>query len=489
MLFSFTAGEHEVLVCGLCPEERVRALFERKAALAAYSEALHRGAERAGRFFVKSSDKALDDYLNGWCLTQTYARLEARTSLYQSGGAIGFRDQLQDAVNLLLVDRDCARERILDCCCHQYTEGDVMHWWHAHPEGDCGVRTKCSDDLLWLCWALGDYTEATGDLALLKEKTPFLTSAPLALDEHDRYERQASTVETASVLDHALRALSCCVGRGFGSHGLPLMGAGDWNDSLSDCGGESVWLAFFLCDCARKMARLLRTVGRESEAEDCAALSRRMLDAAEGCFNGRWYERAYSAHGDFSQGAERIDAIVQSWAVFCGAKHGAEALEYALLRLVDGRRRLVKLLDPPFPAEGERFGYITAYGEGCRENGGQYTHAAIWLARACFLAGRADAGRELLSLLLPSGRDAVYGAEPYVLAADICTAPGHEGEAGWSWYTGSAGWFFRTATENLLGLHLENGTIRTERAECALFHVEEVRVNGLKKGLPNPPKQ
>ena len=266
------------------------------------------------------------------------------------------------------------------------------------------------------------------------------------------------------------------------------MGAGDWNDALSDCGGESVWLAFFLCSSARTMEKLLRRCGRADEARRCHALAERMLAAAEGCFNGKWYERAYPSHGDIGRGGRRIDSIVQSWAVFCGAKHAAEALDWALCRLVDERARLVKLLDPPYAADEERFGYIASYGEGCRENGGQYTHAAVWLARACFRAGRPDAGREILSLLLPEGREiARYGAEPYVLPADVCAAPGHEGEAGWTWYTGSAGWFFRTVTEDLLGLKLRGGVLTAEPPACALFELYELTLRGEKvitKGLP-----
>ena len=384
-------------------------------------------------------------------------------------------------MNLLLVESGRARERILDCCAHQYAQGDVMHWWHAHPDGDRGVRTRCSDDLLWLCWALGEYVEATGDLSLCAEETPYLVSPPLGESERDRYETPERGGLAESVLDHALKALNCCVSRGFGPRGLPLMGAGDWNDALSDCGGESVWLAFFLCYCARSMAKLLSRCGREAEARRCRLLGKKMLDAAEGCFNGRWYERAFPAHGDMSRGGRRIDSIVQSWAVFCGAKHAKEALDQALCRLVDGERGLVKLLDPPFAADEERFGYIACYGEGCRENGGQYTHAAVWLARACFLAGRADAGREILSMLLPEGRDAArYGAEPYVLPADVCAAPGREGEAGWTWYTGSAGWYFRTVTENLLGLRRRDGKITAKKTDCALFEVGEVKINGEK---------
>ena len=236
------------------------------------------------------------------------------------------------------------------------------------------------------------------------------------------------------------------------------------------------------------MAKLLSRCGKEDEARRCRALEKRMLAAAEGSFNGRWYERAYPSHGDIGRGGRRIDSIVQSWAVFCGAKHASEALDHALCRLVDGEKGLVKLLDPPFAPDEERFGYITSYGEGCRENGGQYTHAAVWLARACFRAGRPDAGREILSMLLPEGREiSRYGAEPYVLPADVCAAPGHEGEAGWTWYTGSAGWFFRTVTEDLLGVRLRGGTITAEPPACALFELRELTVNGVKvitKGLP-----
>ena len=488
MLLCFTAGKRERLVCGVCGEETLRALLGEKAARAALAAALAEQEKKRERFSLRCSDRRLEHYMNGWCLAQVYARLEARTSLYQSGGAIGFRDQLQDAVNILLVERGSARERILDACRHQYAEGDVMHWWHAHTEGDRGVRTRCSDDLLWLCWALGEYAEATGDLSLCEERTPFLVSPPLGEKEKDRYEIAERSSESESVLEHALRALKCCVGRGFGQHGLPLMGAGDWNDALSDCGGESVWLGFFLCACSRAMAKLLSRCGKEDEARRCRALEKRMLAAAEGSFNGRWYERAWPAHGDIGRGGKRIDSIVQSWAVFCGAKHAAEALDHALCRLVDGEKGLVKLLDPPFAPDEERFGYITSYGEGCRENGGQYTHAAVWLARACFRAGRPDAGREILSMLLPEGREiSRYGAEPYVLPADVCAAPGHEGEAGWTWYTGSAGWYFRTATEDLLGVRLRGGTITAEPPACALFELRELTVNGGKvitKGLP-----
>ena len=478
MLFSFTASDAVVLACGIVDEEKLFALLEREAALHALSAAVSRERKRMRAFSLRCSDAALEHYMNGWCLRQIYARIEARCSIYQSGGAWGFRDQLQDTVNLLLVDTDSARRRILDCCAHQYAEGDVMHWWHALPDGDLGLRSRCSDDMLWLPWALCEYVRASGDVSVCGETAPYLSSPPLGEKEKDRCER-APRAGSGTVTEHALRALDCCIGRGFGPHGLPLMLAGDWNDSLDQCGGESVWLGFFLCYTARETARLMRTLGRAEDAKRLAGVSRRMLEACEGAYNGRWYERGWASHGDLSRGGQRIDSIVQSWAVFCGAKHAREALENALCRLVDGRTGIVKLLDPPFSPDEERFGYISAYGEGCRENGGQYTHAAVWLARACFKVGRADAGREILSLLLPEWRGALYGGEPYVLPADVCAAPGHVGEAMWTWYTGSAGWYFRTVCEGLLGLRRVGGrVVRTNVPGCAGLEIYGVRVFG-----------
>ena len=398
------------------------------------------------RVRVHSGDGAIDRYVNQWCVYQTLCcRLLARSSLYQSGGAYGFRDQLQDAVNLLPVSMDYARARILDCCRHQYAEGDVMHWWHRHPEGDRGLRSRCSDDLLWLVWALCEYAEQTGDYGFALKKEPFLHSAPLAEDEHDRYETLSPSGKGQSLLQHAKAALERCTARGFGAHGLPLMLSGDWNDGFDACDGESVWLGFFLSHVSGRFAGLLRRL-KAPDAARYEALSAQMLRAAEASFNGRYYRRGYWADGSALGGEERIDLLPQAWAAFCGAEHADEALDAALKRLVDEERSLIKLFDPPF-TEGERSpGYLTGYGPGIRENGGQYTHGAIWLALALIRRGRRDEGRRLLRLLLPESHEPLrYEAEPFVLAADVYSAPGLEERAGWSWYTGSAGWYLRAA--------------------------------------------
>ena len=401
--------------------------------------------------------------MNGWAAYQTIAcRIQGRCSLYQSGGAIGFRDQLQDSVNMLLIDPHYAREQILDCCRHQYVEGDVMHWWHPHPEGDKGVRTRCSDDLLWLTWALCRYVEATGDEAICAEEESYVNSSPLTAVERDRYERPEPSHMRASVLDHAKAALERCAARGFGPNGLPWFGSGDWNDGLDAVEGESVWLGWFFSCCADMFAQLLSRLGRPG-AERYQKLSRQLAGAAENSFNGRWYMRGRLEGGEALGGDERIDSIAQSWAALCphGDKtHADAALENALCKLVDREHRLVKLFDPPYSPDEPYLGYISSYGEGFRENGGQYTHGAVWLAMACFRRGRPDAGYEILNLLLPENhRLQSYGGEPFVLAADVYAASGHEGEAGWTWYTGSAGWFFRAVTEELLGLRLQNGKL------------------------------
>ena len=417
-----------------------------------------------GRFRLDCADAALSHYMNTWAVYQCYAcRILARSSIYQSGGAIGFRDQLQDCANLLLIDPALCRWQILDCCRHQYPEGDVMHWWHPHPAGDKGVRTRCSDDLLWLPWALCEYTGATGDLSICDPELPFVQSDPLRIDERDRYEVPAQNEEKTSVLDHALRALATCETRGFGPHGLPRMGSGDWNDGLDRVGGESVWLGWFLSCVALRFSELLEQLG-DNRAAHFRSLSEQVGRAADACFNGRWYLRAYKDDGSALGDGERIDSIVQSWAAFCPwASPGKVelALDSALERLADWEHGVVKLLSPPYTSEDSP-GYLSGYGEGFRENGGQYTHAAIWLAMACLQRGREREGQRILHMLLPETKpSARYEAEPFVLPADICAAPDRIGAAGWTWYTGSAGWYFRAVCEGLLGLRLKDGKLLT----------------------------
>ncbi len=463
MFMRCTCQHITVLVCGCCDEAEMKELCRPSLALAALGAATSRWAALLDRLEVHTDQRALDAYMNGWAAYQTIAcRLEGRCSLYQSGGALGFRDQLQDALNVLLLTPDYARVQILACCRHQYVEGDVMHWWHPHPNGDKGVRTRCSDDLLWLTWALCRYVEATGDEDICFREENYVNSPVLSAVERDRYECPERSDMSASVLDHAKASLERCIARGFGSHGLPYFGSGDWNDGLDEVEGESVWLGWFFSCCAAMFAGLLERLGRPG-AERYRTFSQQAAAAAEASFNGRWYQRGMAESGEPLGGGERIDSIAQSWAALCESsenEHVDTALENVLCKLVDRKNRLVRLFDPPFSPDEPYQGYISSYGEGFRENGGQYTHGAIWLAMACFRRGRSDAGFEILNLLLPENHDlSVYGGEPFVLSADVYAAPGHEGEAGWTWYTGSSGWYFRVVAEEMLGLRLRDGKL------------------------------
>ena len=455
-----------VIVCGTCGENELLSLCRPDTALAALEETKKTWRRRVGGLCIAGRD-LLARYMSGWAVYQTVAcRLMGRCSVYQSGGAVGFRDQLQDAVNMLLLSPELAKRQILSCCAHQYAEGDVMHWWHAHPSGDKGVRTRCSDDLLWLVWALCEYVEKTGDSALCFEKVCYISSAPLAETESDRYESPGSTGETGTVLEHAFRAADRCFLRGTGPHGLLLFGSGDWNDGMDKINGESVWLSWFFAHTVRRFADLLVLLCRR-EQDEYRRRAERIGRAADRAWDKTHYLRGYwpdgAPLGASSCRGCRIDSIAQSWAAFCAEASPDRidmALDTAVAELYDRENGLVKLFAPPFADEERSPGYIESYGPGYRENGGQYTHAAIWLAMALLRRGRESDGFSVLCDLLPGGRDpARYAAEPFVLAADVSTAPGHVGEVGWSWYTGSAGWYFRVVTEELLGLKLWSGSL------------------------------
>ena len=455
MLLQLQAEELTVLGCGCCTEAELRQLLRPGAALSALADARSQWQRLLGERPRKTGLPALDRILYPWAVYQVLAcRLMGRASLYQRGGAYGFRDQLQDAVNLLGLDPGYARERILDACRHQYEEGDVMHWWHPLPVGDKGLRSRCSDDLLWLPWALCAYVEATGDLGLCGRQESWLASSPLAEEEHDRYE-PASPLGAGTVLQHARAALECCLARGFGPHGLPFFGSGDWNDAMDAVDGESAWLGWFLSGVALDFSALLERLD-EPDALRYRSIAEQAGRAAEQSFNGRFYRRGYWADGQPLGGDERIDLLPQAFAAmspFSDPLHAETALDEAIRRLVDREHGLVKLFDPPFSPEERRPGSITGYGRGVRENGGQYTHGALFLALACLRRGRRKDALSLLQLLSPGyeSRDlARYEAEPFVLPADISSVPGREGEAGWTWYTGSAGWFWRILTQELL---------------------------------------
>jgi cyclic beta-1,2-glucan synthetase len=467
---SFAGGQRLVLVCGYESEEVLRKLSQPERAAQELFRVQDSWRSCLSRVHVQTPDEDLNRMLNGWAAYQTLScRLLGRTSLYQRGGAYGFRDQLQDVTNLLLVAPEKAREHLLLCCARQFQEGDVLHWWHETPQGAKGVRTRCSDDLLWLAWALCEYVEKTGDTALCHKTAPWLEAPPLTEQESDRYFTPPVTQEVSPVWRHAKAALDCVMARGAGSHGILLTGSGDWNDGMDKVGGESLWLTWFFVHTAGRFAELLNRLSLP-ESDRYGKAAAHYAQAAEGAWDGQWYLRGWWADGaplgQAGASACAIDLLPQSWAAFCPQTDEARvkrALHACYDRLYDQAHGITKLFAPPFGDEGRDPGYIRACGPGFRENGGQYTHGAVWLASALLKQGMTQEGTQVLLNLLPAKHDpAHFGAEPYVMPADVSANDTHYGQALWSWYTGSAGWFFRVALEDLLGIHLKDGHLVVE---------------------------
>ncbi|WP_417594260.1 GH36-type glycosyl hydrolase domain-containing protein [Parasphingorhabdus sp.] len=431
-----------------------------------------------GAIEVKTPDAAFDIMVNRWLLYQLMSsRLLARAGFYQASGAIGYRDQLQDVMAFLHNDPARARAHILDCAAHQFEQGDVLHWWH--PPSDKGVRTRFSDDLLWLPYVVCEYVAATGDETILDEEVSYLQAPPLADDEDDRYAAFEKTSTRYSLHAHCHQALE----KGFthGRHGLPLMGAGDWNDGMDRVGhegrGESVWLAWFVIVTAKAFAGLNRRIGQNRIADNWSGRADDLLESAEKAgWDGGWYRRAYDDDGQpwgSSDNMEcRIDSISQSWALFAGAddERVKTGLAAAWRELVDHDNRIARLLTPPFDKTPRDPGYIKAYPPGIRENGGQYSHAAAWLGIALARAGETDKALDSFNMLSPVRRSAnreqaeKYLVEPYASAADISGGETHGGRGGWTWYTGAAAWTWRLAVEEILGLKQENGKLHVNPA-------------------------
>lgn len=435
-----------------------------------FSDTEERWRRQVFSLTVETPDSELNNYLNGWCLYQVVAcRLLGRTSHYQNGGAYGFRDQLQDTLALLTVAPEWTKEQLLRSCAHQFEQGDVQHWWHeVGEETNRGVRTRISDDLLWLPYALGRYVETWGDLELLSMKVNYLSGEPLKAGERERYFVPAVSTKAESVYSHALRAIRCVLDRGVGEHGLLKMGSGDWNDGMNAVGakgkGESVWLTLFAVAVLDGFLPLARYCEDKQAEELCLTWAAQLRKAAENAWDGDWFLRGWyddgKPLGSHTSDACQLDSIPQSWAVLAGVdreKCGI-ALTSALERLFDQKEGLMKLFAPAYNDGPERPGYIRAYVPGVRENGGQYTHAATWAALACFRLERTEDGYDLLRALLPSTHpQEVYKAEPYVLAGDVYSHPDHLGRGGWSWYTGAAGWYYQAAVGGLLGITVKGG--------------------------------
>jgi cellobiose phosphorylase len=447
---------------------RIVERFRRNGAARASFEAIQQRWKRLlGAITVRSPEPAFDRLANGWLLYQVIScRLWARSGFYQSGGAFGFRDQLQDAMALVHADASLLRQQIVLSASRQFVEGDVQHWWH--PPAGRGVRTQCSDDFLWLPLATARYIEATGDAAILDERIGFLEGRPLNPGEESYYDMPLRSAQSGDLYEHCRRAIE----HGFrnGVHGLPLMGSGDWNDGMSNVGrqgrGESVWLGFFLYDVLGEFEPLARSRGDDTFATRCRERADALREALEkNAWDGKWYLRAYFDDGTplgSSKNSEcRIDAIAQSWSKLSGAGDAARvesALDEVDRQLVDENGKLIRLLTPPFDKADPDPGYIRGYVPGVRENGGQYTHAAVWTVMAFFADGRTKRAWELFDLINPvlhaATRENVetYMVEPYVLAADVLAVTPHTGRGGWTWYTGSAGWMYRLISESMLGL-------------------------------------
>ena len=482
--FALAPGEEREIILLLGQErdapaarELLRRFRPAKAIESAFAETRAYWNDLLGTVTVKTPDRALDTMVNRWLLYQTLVcRVWARSAFYQSGGAFGFRDQLQDVMALVYARPSIARAQILQAAARQFREGDVQHWWH--PPTGRGVRTHFSDDLLWLPYVTSFYIRATGDSGILDEVVPFLEAEELKPGQEDSYLQPAVSAETGTIREHCARSIDRSLR--VGVHGLPLMGSGDWNDGMNRVGhegrGESVWVAWFLHSTITQFLPHVASAGEsfnERLAKYRAHLGHLNEAVEREAWDGEWYRRAFfddgTPLGSAANDECRIDAIAQSWSIISGAgdsersRRAMRSVDEQLVMRPDG---LIKLFTPPFDVATHDPGYIKGYLPGVRENGGQYTHAAVWTAMAYALLGDGDKAHELYSMLNPIAHGSTraevqrYKIEPYVMAGDIYGMEPHTGRGGWSWYTGSSSWMYRCALETILGVTLESDRLR-----------------------------
>ena len=477
--FELAGGEEREIIVLLGQAdsiEQARAITrqyrESAAVEAAFAKVNAYWEETLGAIEIRTPDLAMDTLMNSWLLYQTLScRIWARSAFYQSGGAFGFRDQLQDVMALVYSKPQIAKEQILRAARRQYTEGDVQHWWH--PPTGRGVRTRISDDLIWLPFVVSFYVNVTGDHSILDEVVPFIEGPELETGVDDSYTQPKTSEQQATIFEHCARTLdrSLKVGR----HGLPLMGSGDWNDGMNRVGhegaGESVWMAWFLSSALKQFIPFCETSEKGQNAERARRYREHLVSLKtaieDHAWDGDWYRRAYFDDGTPLGSATneecRIDSIAQSWAVLSGVgdpQRSVRAMAAVDEHLVHRGDGLIKLFAPPFDKSAMDPGYIKGYVPGVRENGGQYTHAAIWTLMAYAALGDGERAAELYALLNPINHAVTraglhkYKVEPYVVAADIYALPPHIGRGGWTWYTGSASWMYRAALESILGFNL-----------------------------------
>jgi len=471
-----------VILLGACTgeDEAIRLISKYRGpddAVAAIDSAVRVWRDRLNLISVKTPEPLFDRMLNGWTLYQALScRMWARAGLYQWSGAYGYRDQLQDVMAFAYSETGVARDHILKSASRQFEEGDVQHWWH--PQSGRGIRTRFSDDLIWLPYVVNHYLSLTGDTTILDDRMPYLRMRELNPEEMELFELPEISDVVEPLYDHCVRALrrGCTVGE----HGLPLMGSGDWNDGMNRVGiegrGESVWLAWFLIVTLRKFAEHAAARGDHAVRDELVQRANNYSEAVERAgWDGAWYRRAYFDDGSPLGSSEsddcKIDSIAQSWSVISRAgepEHRRMAMRSVNELLVREDARLIMLLTPPFTNSKHDPGYIQGYLPGVRENGAQYTHAALWVVLATALQGDGDRAFELYQMLNPLAHAhtpeavAKYKVEPYVVAADVYTAEAHLGRGGWTWYTGSGSWMYRVGLEAILGFTKRGNTLEMD---------------------------